>query len=73
VEPQDRPGDGCRITVRMVVDGPAGRLLSTTALAAYVPLAAYAVHRLARLAERDHHTAQAAISRLSELGDAEDS
>jgi hypothetical protein len=61
VEPS---GTGSRVVVHMVVDGPGGRLLSDTALAAYVPLAAYSLRRLSRLAERDHAAATAALDRL---------
>ncbi len=61
VEPE---GEGCRVTVHMVLQGPAGQLLTDTALAAYAPLATYSVRRLARLAERDHAVARAALERL---------
>jgi hypothetical protein len=67
VEPED---GGCRVTVHMALDGPAGAALTRTALAAYLPLAAIAVRRLARLAEVDHATAQAALRRLGEAREA---
>jgi hypothetical protein len=67
VEPD---GTGARVVVRMRVEGPLCGAISRTALTAYVPLAGYALRRLAWLAEEDHATAETALARLR-LGEPE--